>query len=94
MNTYPGDYAVPGSIQPGLATPGQPLGGGVLPCAHGPTEETLIYPDYADALTGHTLTVVPPGGAPHLIRPVNWTPGGPWPYYPTNWWSWHVVAAD
>jgi hypothetical protein len=58
VTPYPGNYAVPGSMQPGTAVPGTPLSGGALRGVFEGPEET-VYPSYIDLGAGHTLDAVP-----------------------------------
>jgi hypothetical protein len=67
-------------MQPGAIVPGTPLGGGVLPCTY-PGGEELIFPDFLNLATGHTLEVGPEPGAFRIGR-VDWEPG--YPYLPDN----------
>lgn len=81
MITYPGDYAVPGAMQPGSIVPGEPLPaapppGLVLYAYAGALE--LIFPDFlgsADGVTWTTLTALP--GGSYYIFPVDQRPGYP-----------------
>lgn len=61
MASYPGPYAVPGSMQPGSAWPGDTLTVGADAFAIFTGNVTLTYLQYLDALTQHTL-VAQPGG--------------------------------
>lgn len=48
MSTYPGRYAVPGSMQPGSAWPGDTLSAGADQYAIFTGGVTLTYPQYLD----------------------------------------------
>ena len=78
MSTYPGFYAVPGSMQPGSGWPGDPLAGSADQFAAFTGIETLTYPQYIDMATQKTL-VAQPGGT-YDIMPGSGYPGvGPLP---------------
>lgn len=69
MAAYPGNYAVPGNMQPGGTLPGQPLTASLgLYQFTGPVP--LIYVCYIDAAAGHTLIAVP-GQIYDILTPVN-----------------------
>lgn len=61
MSAYPGPYAVPGSIQPGSAWPGDTLSAGTDVWAIFTGGVPLTYSQYLDVQAGHTL-VAQPGG--------------------------------
>lgn len=66
MPSYPGNYAIPGGMQPGRAIPGAVgNGGGSVPTVVGYTytdAQVLVFPDYlesSDDLHWETLVAVP-----------------------------------
>lgn len=61
MSTYPGSYAVPGSMQPGSIWPGDTLPYGTDMFAIFGGDIPLTYLQYLDLQTGHTLTAQPGG---------------------------------
>lgn len=60
MTLYPGSYAVPGSLQPGSAWPGDTLFSSAGTATF-TGSVTLTYPQYLDVSTGKTLVAVPGG---------------------------------
>jgi hypothetical protein len=73
VTTYPGIYAVPGSMWPGSAWPGDPAPAAAAEIFTG--TQTYIYPQYLDELAQHTL-VAHPGGV-YEIEPASGNPGVP-----------------
>jgi hypothetical protein len=72
MTTYPGSYAVPGSMWPGAAWPGDPITGSLLLEVFTGTE-TLIYPQYLDEQAQRTLVAAP--GGTYVIELASGNPG-------------------
>jgi hypothetical protein len=58
---YPGNYAAPGSMQPGSIWPGDPLSAASDTYAVFTGNETLTYLQYLDVQAGRTLVAVPGG---------------------------------
>jgi hypothetical protein len=81
LTPYPGNYAVPGSMQPGTAVPGTPLSGGALRGIFEGPEET-VYPEYIDLGAHHTL-VADPGDTYETEQAGAGRPGEP-PAIPTD----------
>jgi hypothetical protein len=76
VSTYPGNYAVPGSFQPGTAWPGTPLASAAMFTYLG--SQVLTFPQYLDAGAGRTLTASP--GGTYLIQVADAIPNlGPFP---------------
>lgn len=74
MSTYPGSYAVPGSMQPGSIWPGDALGAGGEEFTIFTGNVPLTYLQYLDLQTGHTLVVQP--GHEYAVTPAS---GYPYP---------------
>lgn len=75
MTLYPGSYAVPGSMQPGEAWPGDTL---FTAGARFTGTVILTYPQYLDVSTGKTL-VAQPGGEYHVTVASGYPGAGPLP---------------
>ena len=91
MITYPGDYAVPGSMQPGTIVPGTPLTGSGTPMYVYTGSTELIFPDFLGSTDGvhwTTLTAVP--GRAYLILPVDQRAG--YPAAPGTPWNFTIVT--
>jgi hypothetical protein len=91
--TYPGDYAVPGSMQPGAIVPGMPLSAsGTVTSMYVYTGSAeLIFPDFlgsTDGVQWGTLAAVP--GGTYFILPVDARPG--YPAVPGTPWNFTVVS--
>jgi hypothetical protein len=72
MTTYPGNYAVPGTMWPGAIWPGDSITASTAVTVFLGTE-TYIYLQYLDVVTGHTL-VASPGGS-YQIQVASGNPG-------------------
>jgi hypothetical protein len=89
--TYPGDYAVPGAMQPGSAVPGMPLSGSAVTAYAYTGGLELIFPDFLGSTDGvhwTTLTAVP--GGVYFILPVDRRPG--YPAIPGTPWNFTIVS--
>jgi hypothetical protein len=73
--SYPGFYAVPGSMFPGSAWPGVPPGAGADQYAIFTGGEALTYPQYLDVRAQHTLVAQP--GREYDVELASGYPGPP-----------------